>query len=129
MPVPGAGDRIRAAVSRWPEVTTAPHRFGGLEFRVGRREIGHIHGDRLVDIPFPKRVRDEVLARGDAVAHHVLPDSGWVSVWVDRPEDVERALALLGAATPSLASRSARTPAPAHGAIPGTPPLTDSARA
>jgi hypothetical protein len=31
-------------------VTVAPHRFGGVEFRVGRRELGHLHGNRLADL-------------------------------------------------------------------------------
>jgi hypothetical protein len=29
-------------------VAAAPHRFGGIEYRVGRRELGHVHGSRLV---------------------------------------------------------------------------------
>jgi hypothetical protein len=37
----------------WPGVTVAPHRFGGIAFRIGRRELGHLHGDRLADLPFP----------------------------------------------------------------------------
>ena len=40
-------------VSAWPGVTTGPHRFGGIEFRLGRRELGHLHGNRLADLPFP----------------------------------------------------------------------------
>jgi hypothetical protein len=55
------------------------HRFGGLEFRFGRRELGHVH--RLIaDLPFPRRLRDELLAAGRARPHHVLPNSGWVTV-------------------------------------------------
>jgi hypothetical protein len=93
--VVGAGERIRKAVLRWPGVTGQPHRFGGLEYRVGRREIGHVHGDSLVDIPFPRRVRDELVAAGQARLHHVLPESGWVSVPLARSADVEGAIALL----------------------------------
>jgi hypothetical protein len=95
MAVVGAGERIREAVLGWPGVTGQPHRFGGLEYRVGRREIGHVHGDWLVDIPFPRRVRDEVVAEGRAQPHHVLPESGWVSVHLARQADVEGAIALL----------------------------------
>lgn len=39
------------AVSTWEGVTIAPHRFGGIEFRVDNREIGHLHGDYQADIP------------------------------------------------------------------------------
>ncbi|MDW0157075.1 MAG: luciferase family protein [Nitrososphaeraceae archaeon] len=44
----------------WPGVTTDQHRFGGTEFRIGKREIGHI-GDRLADLPFPMQVLYSVL--------------------------------------------------------------------
>ena len=56
----------REAVQSWPGVEAAPHRFGGVEFRVGRRELGHLHGDRIADLPFPRRVRDELIAEGRA---------------------------------------------------------------
>lgn len=72
-----------------------PHRFGGVEFRLGRREIGHIHGDSLVDIPFPKRVRDEIVAAQEAEPHHILPNSGWISLFLRAEEDVDRAIRLL----------------------------------
>jgi hypothetical protein len=95
MSVPGAQRRITEAAREWAQVEIKPHRYGGLEFRLGRRELGHIHGDRLLDIPFPKSVRDELVAAGDAEPHHVLPDSGWVSVFLRREEDVPRAIRLL----------------------------------
>ena len=72
-----------------------PHRFGGTEFRIGRREIGHIHGDVLVDIPSPKKVRDEIGAAGEAEPHHILPETGWVSFYLRNNGDIERAIALL----------------------------------
>ncbi len=75
----GAKQMIEQAVLSWPSVEAKPHRFGGTEFVIGKREIGHIHGEWLVDIPLPKKVRDEVIAAGQAEPHHVLPDSGWVS--------------------------------------------------
>jgi predicted DNA-binding protein (MmcQ/YjbR family) len=95
MAVSGAHEKIRAAVLRWDGVSAAPHRFGGTEFRVGRREIGHAHGNGLVDIPFPKKVRDELVAAGRAAPHHVLPESGWVSFYLREAEDVAHAIELL----------------------------------
>jgi hypothetical protein len=73
------GARIAAEIESWPGVTSGPHRFGGVEFRLGRRELGHLHGDRFADLPFPRRIRDELVADGRARPHHVLPDSGWVT--------------------------------------------------
>ena len=95
MAASGAKKRIDAAVQGWSEVTAQPHRFGGTEYCLGRREIGHVHGDHLVDIPFPKPVRDELVAAGRASPHHVLPQSGWVSVYLHEPTDVHRAIGLL----------------------------------
>jgi hypothetical protein len=87
-------DQIRREVLSWPGVEAAPHRFGGLEFRFGRREIGHLHGDRLADLPFPVRVRLELVAQGRAQPHHVLPDSGWVSFPIRGERDVPGAIEL-----------------------------------
>jgi hypothetical protein len=89
-----AADRIRDAVSAWPGVTVVPHRFGGVEFRVDRRELGHLHGGHLADLPFPRRIRDELVAAKRADAHHVLPDTGWISFWIRTDEDVVRAIEL-----------------------------------
>jgi hypothetical protein len=86
-------DAVRAVLTD-PEVSEAEHRFGGLEFRLGRRELGHLHGERLADLPFPRRVRDELIAAGRAEAHHALPNSGWVTRRVRGPEDVAAVAAL-----------------------------------
>lgn len=90
----GTGERIKAAVASWPDVDVAPHRFGGVEFRVGRRELGHLHGDRIADLPFPRRVRDELVASGRARPHHVLPDSGWITVSITDGASADAAIEL-----------------------------------
>ena len=79
---------IEHEVASWPGVTVEPHRFGGVEFRVGRRELGHLHGNRLADLPFPVRIREQLVAAGKAEPHHVHPESGWVSIYIRRDEDV-----------------------------------------
>jgi hypothetical protein len=95
MGVAGAREQITAALLEWQGVTAHPHRFGGTEYRLGQRELGHIHGDSLVDIPFPTRVRQEIVGAGKANPHHILPDSGWVSFYIRQAGDVERAIDLL----------------------------------
>jgi hypothetical protein len=80
-------EAVRATVASWDGVTVHPHRFGGIEFRVGRRELGHVHRT-IADLPFPRRVRDELIAAGRARAHHVLPESGWVTVPMRSSSDV-----------------------------------------
>ena len=86
--------QITREVSAWKGVTVAPHRFGGVEFLVGRRELGHLHGSRLADLPFPVRVREQLVAEGKAQPHHILPDSGWVSVAIRSAADVPAVVAL-----------------------------------
>ena len=56
------GERIEREVGAWEGVVVRPHRFGGVEFTVGRREIGHLHGSRLADIPFPVAIREQLVA-------------------------------------------------------------------
>jgi hypothetical protein len=94
MAVPGAKERIDAALQGWLGITSHPHRFGGTEYNLGRREIGHVHGDSLVDIPFPKKVRNELVAAGRAEPHHILPESRWVSIFLRQASDVDRAIEL-----------------------------------
>jgi hypothetical protein len=89
-----ASHRIEREVGSWDGVSVEPHRFGGLEFRLGRRELGHVHGDRLADLPFPRRIRDMLVETGRANRHHVLPDSGWVSKPIRSSEDVDEVIEL-----------------------------------
>ena len=87
-------DQIVREVASWPGVTVAPHRFGGVEFRVGRRELGHLHGNRLADLPFPVHVRERLVAEGKASRHHVLPQSGWISRYICDTGDVAQVVEL-----------------------------------
>lgn len=103
------GDAIRDEILKWPEVAASPHRFGGVEFRFHRSELGHLHGDRLADLPFPRKIRDELVAAGRAAPHHVLPDSGWVSVRIRGPEDVPNIVALFRMQYDRLAARRQRS--------------------
>jgi hypothetical protein len=95
MSIRGAGEQITESVLNWEGVTAQPHRFGGTEYRLGRRELGHIHGDHMLDIPFPKKIRDQVVDAGRAQPHHILPETGWVSFYIKEAADVEPAIALL----------------------------------
>lgn len=115
----GAGERIAAAVLGWPGVETRPHRFGGREYRLGGRELGHVHGDELADLPFPVRVRDRLVAEGQALPHHILPDTGWVSRWLRSPADVDAAISLFRLQYERLASAPAQ---PAAGGAPTSVP-------
>ena len=83
-------------VASWPQVELEEGRFGSTRFLVGRRELGHLHGSSTLDVPLPKRLKAELIARGDAVAHPFAPaESGWVRIGVEQPGARERALAIL----------------------------------
>ena len=86
--------RITESVSAWDGVTSRAHKFGGIEFTLGKRELGHVHGNKLVDIPFPKAIRNELVESGKVLPHHVLPESGWISFYIKKDEDVAQAIEL-----------------------------------
>ena len=81
-------------VAAWPGVSSHEHRFGGIEFRLGVREIGHVHSFGIVDIPFTVKVRDALIRAGRAERHHWLPNSGWTTVHAGEHETAN-AVALL----------------------------------
>jgi Ni,Fe-hydrogenase I large subunit len=80
--------RIEREVGSWEGVTIRAHRYGGVEFRLGRRELGHLHGERWADLPFQRGIRDMLVETGRAQPHHVLPDTGWVSRQIRSDDDV-----------------------------------------
>ena len=86
-------ETVRAEVANWEGVTTHNHRFGGIEFRLGRRELGHLHAT-IAHLPFPRRLRDELVAGGRARPHHVLPQSGWVTVPMRTSSEVSTVIEL-----------------------------------
>ena len=73
--------QIQREVGSWPDVTVESHRGGMIFFHVGQREIGHIHGNRFADLPFPVRIREQLVAEGKAEAHYLHPKSGWITYY------------------------------------------------
>ena len=84
---------VRAQIESWEGVTTHQHRFGGIEFRLGSGQLGHLH-TTIADLPFPRHIRDELVAAGRARPHHVLPDSGWVTAPMRTVSEVANVIAL-----------------------------------
>ena len=109
MTVHSAQEKVAKQVASWDGVVALPHRFGGTEFRLGRRELGHVHGDHQADIPFPIEIRNQLIAEGKAEPHHIIPKSGWITFRFREPEDVETDVKLFKMsyelATPSQAPR------------------------
>ena len=80
-------ENIKNEILSWPYVTSEAHRFDGIEFLLNKREMGHIHNEGLADIPFPMKIRNELVKSGRVKPHHVLPQSGWISYWFHNNEE------------------------------------------
>lgn len=74
----------------WEGVSEHPHKFGGVEFRYKEKELGHLHGESLADLRFPKSMKDELIQAKLAEPHHIYPNSGWVTVRIKGEEDLLR---------------------------------------
>jgi hypothetical protein len=84
-------------VGNWAGVEVVPEpRFGGPAFKLGRRQLGHLHdaGERgaFADIPLPRSLRDELIAQGRARRHSAMPNSGWLTVPVRTAADLTGAV-------------------------------------
>ena len=88
-------DALVEQVSSWAGVSVHPHRFGGTEFQFGNAEIGHVHAGGVVDIPFPRSIRDALLEEHLAEEHHWVPNSGWTTLRMRSAPDLEHALWLM----------------------------------
>jgi hypothetical protein len=66
-------ERITEEVTSWPGVDAGPGRRGEFAFTVGRREIGHLHGDYAAHFSFPKDVWAELADQGRITYHPVFP--------------------------------------------------------
>ena len=81
---------------RGPGVEAGTGDRGEFGFRVGRREIGHLHGDRVLHIGFPKDVWQELFDAGRIGYHPVFPGKpGFGSRALATDADVEDAIALI----------------------------------
>src|SRR5919112_498828 len=84
-------ENIKEKILSWPGVTSNPYHFGGgIEFRVNKRDMGHIHGHKLADLPFPIEIRKQLIATGKVLPHIIYPESMWVSYIIHNEEDVPK---------------------------------------
>ena len=68
-----ASQRITDEVCSWPGVEAGPGRRGEFAFKVGQREIGHLHGDHAAHFSFPKSVWVQLHEEGRIAEHPVFP--------------------------------------------------------
>jgi hypothetical protein len=91
-----ASQQITAEVTSWPGVDAGPGSRGEFAFKLGRREIGHLHGDRAAHFSFPKQVWTELMEQGRIVPHPVFPDAvGPAARRIESEADVSDVIALM----------------------------------
>jgi luciferase-like monooxygenase len=91
-----ASQQIVDEVTSWPDVTAVPGSRGELSLRAGRREIGHLHGDRVAHFGFPKKVGAELRAQGRIEPHPVFPDKlAWGARRIAGEDDVREVIELM----------------------------------
>ena len=69
-----ASEQITHVVASWPGVTTGHGNRGERWFRMGRREIGHLHGDAAAHFGFPRHVWIALRKQGRIERHPVFVD-------------------------------------------------------
>jgi hypothetical protein len=91
-----ASERITEEVTSWPGVAAGPGRRGEFAFKVGGREIGHLHGDHAAHVGFPKEVWATLFEQGRIDHHPVFPGRpGFGARRIESEADVEDVIALL----------------------------------
>lgn len=90
-PQGSAAERIINEALSWPGVHRETGEFGSVELRARQRELGHLHGDAVADIPLPSELQDQAVNQGLALER----EPGWVTVPVDTELGVQQALELL----------------------------------
>ena len=89
-------ERITDEVTSSPGVEAGPGRRGEFAFRLGRREIGHLHGDHAAHFSFPKEVWADLMEQGRIVPHPVFPDrEGPAARRIEDEADVADVIALM----------------------------------
>ena len=91
-----ASETITREVSAWPGVDAGIGSRGEFAFTVGRREIGHLHGDHVAHFGFPKRVWAELFEQKRIDYHPVFPGRpGFGERRIENDADVSDVIELL----------------------------------
>jgi hypothetical protein len=91
-----ASQQITTEVTSWPGVEAGPGRRGEFAFKVGGRELGHLHGDHAAHFSFPKDVWADLAQQGRIVDHPVFPGKvGPAARRIDSQDDVLDVIALM----------------------------------
>jgi hypothetical protein len=91
-----ASERITEEVTSWDGVEAGIGKRGEYGFRVGHREIGHLHGDHAAHFGFPKEVGLELREQGLVVDHPVFPGKPAMGARrIDGDDDVREVIGIM----------------------------------
>jgi hypothetical protein len=88
-------DEIEQEVLSWKNTSVQIHKYGGVQFNVGTKELGHIHGNGLLDILFSRSVKSQLIQEGRVKEHHTFKNSGWATLQIENTPDKDLAIELL----------------------------------
>ena len=89
-------ERIIEEVTSWPGIVAGPGSRGEFAFKVGGREIGHLHGDHVAHFGIPKEVWRSLFDQGRIDYHPVFPGRpGFGARRIEDAADVEDVIALM----------------------------------
>jgi Family of unknown function (DUF5519) len=91
-----ASEEITEEITSWPGVRAGPGTRGEFAFKVGRREIGHLHGDYVAHFGFPKDVWTRLFEQGRIGYHPVFPGkAGFGARRIETEADVRDVIELM----------------------------------
>ena len=91
-----ASEQITQEVTSWPGVEAGPGRRGEFAFKVGGREVGHLHGDHAAHFGFQKDVWTELFEQGRIAEHPVFPGKiGPAARRIESQADIDDVIALM----------------------------------
>lgn len=88
-------DTIENEVLTWPGISVSVHPYGGLQVNLGKHELGHLHGNGLLDVLLNRQLKTKVMMLAGVLDHHVFKNSGWVSLRVKTTADRDLGIAIL----------------------------------
>ena len=91
-----ASQQITDEVTSWPGVEAGVGRRGEFAFTVGRKEIGHLHGDHAAHFGFPKEIWTGLFEQRRIDYHPVFPGKpGFGARRIEDEADIRDVIELL----------------------------------
>lgn len=88
-------DDLEREVLLWKGTSVELHKYGGTQFNYRGKELGHIHGNGLLDLLFSRKAKAELIKNYGVKEHHIFKDSGWISFQIKTEADKNLAIELL----------------------------------